>query len=185
MLRLFAAVEHALIRAPASDNRSALFANSWLRLAEYGRSVERLVTEKASSAEERDFGVQALGRVFETYALLAKSFIDQSPGETSALREINGYLDGFLRHWDPEHRGPHEWELDHRVSLENGPRRDVERLRSLLVEKQAQVAAKVELVTRRATQRFALLALSLRKLRESGTASMSSHGALSPATSAT
>jgi hypothetical protein len=65
MLRLFAAVEDALIRAPASDKQSALFGNSWLRLSEYGRAVEHLVTEDEASKEERAYGAQALRQVFE------------------------------------------------------------------------------------------------------------------------
>jgi hypothetical protein len=170
MLRLFVAVEHALIRAPASDKRSALFGNSWLRLSEYGRSVERLVTETESSREARAYGAQALRQVFDAYALLAKSFIDHNPRESGSFSEINRYLDGFLRHWDPEHDRPYEWELDQLVARGDIDTRMVELLQSQLAAKDARVAIKNELVMWRAAQRFALLAWTLRRLRESGDA---------------
>jgi hypothetical protein len=168
MLQLFAAVEDALIRAPASDKQPPLFGNSWLRLSEYGRAVEHLVTGDESSAEERAYGVMALRQVFEAYALIAKSFIDHNPRETSSLSEINRYLNGFLRHWDPEHDRPFAWEVEHLAARDDIDAREVERLRSQVADKEALITIKDQLDTWRATQRFALLAWSLRRLRETG-----------------
>jgi hypothetical protein len=168
MLQLFAAVENALIRAPASDKQSALFGNSWLRLTQYGRAVEHLVTDDESSAEDRAYGATALRQVFEAYALIAKSFIDQNPRETGSFREINRYLNNFLRHWNPEHDRPHEWEIGHLEARDDTHPREVEQFRSQLADKLARVTIKAEMDAWRAAQRFALLAWSLRRLRESG-----------------
>jgi hypothetical protein len=167
MLRLLAAIEDALIRAPASDKQGALFGNSWLRLSEYGRAVERLVTEDESSEEDRAYGVAALRQVFEAYAVMAKSLIDHSPRETDSLSEINRYLDTFLRHWDPEHERPDKLDVEYLVARGDVQPRELERLRSQLADKQARVALKDELTLWRAAHRFALLAWCLRRLRES------------------
>lgn len=167
MLRLFVAVEDGLIHAPASENRSALFGHSWLRLSEYGRAVEYLVTAEESSMEERRYGAQALQQVFEAYALLGKSFIDHDPRDSGSLREINCYLDGFIRHWDPGHDRPDEWEVQYLAGQADVDEREITRLRSELAEKQDRVSVKKELDTWRAAQRLALLSWALRRLHES------------------
>lgn len=168
MLRLFVAVEQALIRAPASETRNALLGNSWLRLSEYGRSVEHLVSDEASTAEERAYGAQALRQVFDAYALTAKAFIDHNPRDAGSFSEINRYLDSFLRHWDPEHDRPYDFEVEHLVARDDVDPRELERLRSQLAAKEARVAIKDELEMWRSAQRFALLSWSLRRLRDSG-----------------
>jgi hypothetical protein len=167
MLRLFVAVEHALIRAPVSENRSALFGNSWLRLSEYGRAVESLVTAEASSLEERRYGARALQQVFEAYASMGKAFIDHDPRDAGSLREINGYLDKFLRHWDPGADRPSEWEVDHLDAQDEVDGRELRQLRAELAEKHVRVGVKQELDTWRAAQRLALLSWALRRLRDS------------------
>jgi len=168
MLRLFVAVEQVLIRSPAGDKRSALFGNSWLRLSEYGRSVERLVTDNESSADDRDYGVQALRQVFDAYTLMAKAFVDHNPRETGAFAELNRYLGEFLQHWDPEHDRPYEWEVELLAERGNTDARELARLRARVEENAARAQVKQDLDTWRAAQRFALLWWSLRRLRESG-----------------
>jgi hypothetical protein len=165
MLRLYAAVQSALIRAPSSDNESALFGNSWLRLAEYGRSVEHLVRDDSSLSEAREYGAQALRQVFETYALMAKAFMDQRPRATDSFREINDYLNDFLKHWTPEYDHPREWVVANLAAREDVDPRELDRARSRLADKEARVDLKRDLDTWRALNRFALLAWSLRKLR--------------------
>jgi hypothetical protein len=87
--------------------------------------------------------------------------------ETDALSEINRYLDTFLRHWDPEHESPDKLDLEYLVARDDVQPREVERLRSQLADKQARVRTKDELAVWRATNRFALLAWCLHRLRES------------------
>jgi hypothetical protein len=168
MLRLFVAIQQVLVRSPASDKRSALLGNSWLRLSEYGRSVERLVTDDESSADDRDYGAQALRQVFDAYTLMGKAFIDHNPRESGAFSELNRYLGEFLQHWDPEHDDPQNWQVELLAQRVDADPIELARLRARVEEKAARVKVKDDLETWRAAQRFSLLWWSLRRLRDSG-----------------
>ena len=165
MLRLFVAVQDVLVRSPASDNRDDLLSYSWLRLSEYGRLyVERLVTDDHASAEDRDYGVQALRQVFDTFALIGKSITDFTPRDTKALAEINRHLSEFIQHWTPEHEHPQRWEVD---LLEQQPGVDpdvLEETRSRAAENEERARIKADLDQWRAMQRFGLLFWALRRL---------------------
>jgi hypothetical protein len=165
MLRLFVAVQSALIRSPSSDNRGSLLAYSWLRLSEYGRYyAERLVTDDDGSAEDREYGAQALRQVFDAYALIGKAIIDSTPRDTKALGEINRYLSEFLQHWTPEHDHPQQWDVE---LLEQQPGVDqdaLEQVRIDVAENERRAQIKSELDRWRAVQRFGLLFWALHRL---------------------
>jgi hypothetical protein len=169
MLRLFVAVQDVLVRSPTSDNRDDLLSYSWLRLSEYGRLyVEGLVTDDDASAEDRDYGVQALRQVFDAFALIGKSIIDFTPQDTKALAEINRHLSEFIQHWRPEHDPPQRWELE---LLEQQPGVDpglLEETRSRAAENEARTQIKVDLDQWRAMQRFGLLFWALHRLEGGG-----------------
>jgi hypothetical protein len=117
-----------------------------------------------------EYGAEALREVLETYAQIAKSVIDTDPRDTETLSSINGYLDGILRHWTPEHEGPGSWELDYFERQPDADPRRLNELRRRVAENQERIQTKDELVIWRAVQRFGLLWWIQRQLRHTGDA---------------
>jgi hypothetical protein len=165
MLRLFAAVQEALVRSPASDDRAGLFSYSCLRLSEYGRFyVEPLITDEGAPEEDRKYGVQALRQVFDAFALIGKAVIDFTPRDASALAKVNHHLSEFIGNWTPEHDQPQAWEIE---LLERQPGVDPELLeerRRGVAENEARAQVKADLDQWRAMQRFGLLFWALHRL---------------------
>jgi len=168
MLQLLVAVQHALIRSPSGDQRTALLSGSWLRLSEYGRAVENLVRSDKAHADDRDHGATALRQVFDALAHIAKGFIDHNPREEWAFSELNRYLTEPLRHWEPEYMRPAEWEVELLEEREDTDPVELGRLRAAAAKNAALVRVKDDLELWRDAQRFALLWWSMRRLRDTG-----------------
>jgi hypothetical protein len=165
MLDLFVALQDALIRSPSSEDRESLLSYSGLRLSEYGFLYgERLVTDNDVSADDRQFGVQALRQVFDAFALIGKAIIDFTPRDTEGLARVNNYLSQFIQHWTPEYDQPQRWEVQLLEQKPDVDRRSLEEKRRLVDENEARAKIKVDLDQWRAMQRFGLLFWTLHQL---------------------
>jgi hypothetical protein len=115
-----------------------------------------------------EYGAEALRQVFDAYALIAKNAIDHDPRDTATLGSINGYLDEFLRHWDPEYNSPQQWEIDLLAQRPDIDRRQLAEMGRQAADSKERLRTKEELDTWRAVQRFGLLWWTQRRLRDTG-----------------
>jgi hypothetical protein len=120
------------------------------------------------STRSLDYGAEALRQVFDAYALIAKDAIDHDARDTRTLGDINGFLDQSLRHWNPEHDRPQQWEIDMLAQRPDVDQGQLAEARRQAAENEERARAKGELETWRAVQRFGLLWWAQRRLRETG-----------------
>lgn len=166
MLALWVAARRWLLRYADDEDIRGLLSWSWLRLSEYGYRPTGLV-EDGPDPESQELGRDALLQIFDAYAQALKDIVDNRPGDTELLADVNEQFEYPLQNWHPEHHGLDEWHIDAAVRR-GADDAELERLRDQVRDKERRVALKKEIFDWRDLHRFGLLFWIVRNVRDGG-----------------